>query len=420
MKHRLLTGNKFKIGFIGVGAAGCNIADVADIYGYRTACLNTSPEDLASIKLVKNKILLGSNGGAGKDRSLAKKDAKIDYRKVEDLINTKFTGVDMIFFAFSSGGGTGSGMSPVMIDVIRRLIPDKEFGCVVVLPAKNEPVVAQINTVECLKEIIRLEIPSFIADNEKMFSIYKGKSLTKKEIYDKMNDYIIDSFNLIFNTERTPSKYGNLDQQDIIKLISTPGMSVITPATLDLKDSSEENYSFSKIVMSSLDNSFFAPLEYDEHIKRSGYIYEIKSELTKYIDYDELNLEIGTPIEYFEGYYEPNDTKNTVVTILTGLSYPIGRINEIKNIINENSNKDLDDINYDSVFDDLDTSWFANARNNKRFVSLDDYIEEEEEIIEEYDEENPEDETAPIPVSKRVVKKKKKEFDIEDIFANYE
>jgi len=406
-----------KIGFLGIGSAGSNVTEIAELYGYRTAVCNTSPEDLDAIQLIKNKVLLGSNGGAGKDRRLAKSDAKQNYEKILNLIKEKFDGIDMIYFVFSTGGGTGSGMSPMMIDVVRQLIPDKKFGCIAILPALNESPVAQINTIECLKEIIRLEIPSFIADNEKMYR--SGTIKNRKEVFDKMNNYIIDCFNLILNTKRVASKYGNLDQQDIIKLLSTPGATVITTSCIGDKERKEQGFSFGRKIMSSWDSSYFAPIEYDKNITRMGFIYELPIELTKLINYDDIEQEIGSPLEIFEGFYEP-DESNIVVSILTGLTYPISRINEIKKLI---SSKKIvtEDKDYDSIFEDVDTSWFNEARNKKTLKTLQNDPDLYEEVEEEYDEFE-EDDTASKKKksSKKKTVKPKKEINIEDIFANYD
>lgn len=405
--------SKIKIGFIGLGQCGSNIAEIAEIYGYRTAICNTSPEDLESIQLVKNKVLLGSNGGAGKDRKMAKKDAKDNYRLIVDLIEDKFDEIDMIYFVFSAGGGTGSGMSPMMIDVVRRLVPNKQFGCVTVLPTKSESPVAQINAIECIKEIIRLEIPSFIVDNEKM--LVKGNNKSKKDIYDKINNYIIDSFNLILNTKRNPSKYGNLDQQDIIKLLSTPGATVITTTSIGRKEKNEEGFSFGKKIMSSWDKSFFAPLEYDKKVTRMGFIYELSTEMTKLIDYKEVEREIGTPLEIFEGFYEPNEeNENIIISIITGLSYPIKRIKELERIALAKKDSFVEERDYSDTLDSLDTSWFADARNKKTYKTIQNDLDDmDDEDVDEFEED---DETS--AVSKKP--KKSKKFDIEDIFSNYE
>ena len=410
--------SKIKVGFVGLGQCGSNIAEIAELYGYRTAVCNTSPEDLDAIQLIKNKVLLGSNGGAGKDRKMAKNDAKLNYDKVVDLVKHKFEGIDMIYFVFSTGGGTGSGMSPMMIDVVRQLVPDKKFGCIAVLPTKTESLVAQINTVNCLREIVKLEIPSFIADNDKLYA--KGKPKSRKELFDRMNNYIIDSFNLILNTQRTPSKYGNLDQQDIIRLLSTPGATVITTSNISAAERKEEGYSFGKKIMSSWDHSYFAPLEYDHKITRMGYIYEINEATTKLVDYDVIKQEIGNPLEIFEGYYTPEaDGTEVVISILTGLSYPIRRIEEIKQLVLQGKTIAEDEQDYDAVFDGFDTSWFDQARDKKTMKTLQD----EEDDLEEYDEfeevSDAADPTAPVTVRKKKPTPKKA-FDIADIFAKYE
>jgi len=411
-------GNVIKIGFIGIGQCGSNIAEIAELYGYRTAICNTSPEDLDSITLIKNKVLLGSNGGAGKDRRMAKQDAKENYEKIVNLIKEKFNGINMIYFVFSAGGGTGSGMSPMMLDVVRRLVPEKNFGCVTVLPDKRESIVSQMNALECLKEIIRLELPCFIADNQKLID----KTIrSRKDLFDKMNNYIIDCFNLIFNTNRKPSKYGNLDQQDIVRLLSTPGATIITTTGIGKQEKTEKGFSFGKKLMKSWDNSYFAEIEYGKKLPTFGFIYELEESTTKLVEYSEIEKELGKSLETFEGYYEPNDGNELITSILAGLSYPIERINEISELI-KNGRQEEKEEDYNDLFN-VDTTWLNKNRDKSKFKTIqDDEEEDDNEDIEEFEED--EEESKPIKKKKSSSntpkKKKESSFNIEDIFAKYE
>lgn len=366
-----MANKNMKIAFLGIGQAGGNICDVASINGYNAAIMNTSQEDLDSIESIQSnyKLLIGNNGGAGKDRGLAKSDVKLDYKKIISFVKECFASSDikMIYVVFSTAGGTGSGMSPIIIDLLKKSIPNKTFGAIAVLPSFKESTVSLVNCINCIKEVFSLSIPTFIVDNNKFID----EELSKKEHYDRINTKIIDNFNLLFKTNRkVNSKYGNLDNKDLLELITTPGLCVISSAKF-INSAIINNVSFGKEINESWNDNIYAELEFDKIIAREGFIFEIDNNLTKYIDYDVINKNIGTPLKIFEGYYLNTGviSDNTVISILSGLSFPEKYLNkyteaitQYKNIIKENRNKD-------NILDDEDTTWFDDVLSEKTIKS---------------------------------------------------
>lgn len=348
-----------KIGFLGIGQAGSNICETAELSEYRTAIINTSPEDLDSIKLVSNKLLLGKNGGAGKDRRISKADFKKNYNDVIKFVSDKFSDkdIEIVYVVFSTGGGTGSGLGPIVIDILKNFYPQKKFGAVAILPALNESMVAQVNSIECLKELLQLKVPTFIIDNDKYSQYNKGYS--KKDLYDTINEEFIDDLNLILNTERKSSKYGNIDNKDIMKILTTPGAIEIGVSDL----SNNKDIPFAKKVIQSFDQSVYARMELDGIVKKLGYIFETKADTTKDIKFDELYTDIGTPLEVFEGYYLSEKEKNeSVIVIASGLSFPEGRMKLTTDKISNSKDSLKDEKTYD-VLNSTDTSWFLEARD---------------------------------------------------------
>jgi tubulin-like protein CetZ len=350
-----------KVGFLGVGQAGSNIAEIAELYEYRTAIINTSPEDLESIQLIQNKLLVGRNGGAGKDRKVAKGDVKGDYKRITEFVADKFKDeeIELIYVVFSTGGGTGSGMGPLVIDLLTKMVPNKKFGAIAVLPSMKESTVAQVNSIECLRELVGLNVPTFIVDNDKYART--NTSASRKQLYDTVNNKVIDDFNLILNTKRQSSKYGNVDTKDLIKLLSTPGASVIGVADLD-PELFNEGHTIQKQIIRSWEDSAYAQLEYDGVVRRMGYIWEVNDRLTKLINYDELYREVGNPLEVFEGIYKPGDNGGqSVVSVLTGLSFPEDRMMEVNQQLQKNKEGFAAKKEYD-LLSSADTSWFSDAR----------------------------------------------------------
>lgn len=365
-----------RVGFFGIGAAGNNVCEVAEFFGYRTCIANTSPEDLESVELVRNKLKIGTNGGCGKERKDGIAEVKKYYREIVAFVEDKFkdNGPEMIYVVFSTGGGTGSGMGPIIVDMLRRMIPTKKFGVIAILPSSDESIVAQVNTLDCLKELYRLNLPTLLVDNSKYKSAEQG--VTRKQLFDVINSSIINKFNIVLDENRVSSKYGNIDRKDLMKLLTTPGVTIIS----NTKPAKEEfeNKSFSKIVMDGIDKSIFINIDYDGVVKREGFIFELPPEITSEVDYSEINLELGYPLEVFEGYYNSNEIN--IISIFAGLSFPEKRIQEIKDIIN-NSKDYVQTKRENSILSDGEAiDWFAEMRGEDSTPSLDFTKSEDDEL----------------------------------------
>ena len=70
-----------KIGILGIGNCGNQIANIATREGFETFCINTSEKDLETIDKNISVFLFGSDG-AGKDRNIAKSFVKRHYKSL--------------------------------------------------------------------------------------------------------------------------------------------------------------------------------------------------------------------------------------------------------------------------------------------------------------------------------------------------
>ena len=97
--------NKKRIAFIGFGQCGSNIVSIAEKRGYLSAIVNTSSDDLnsASVKSISNKLLLGSEGGAGKNRKSAQLDVKQNYEEFIKFFKSKVMNknLKLVYLVFS-------------------------------------------------------------------------------------------------------------------------------------------------------------------------------------------------------------------------------------------------------------------------------------------------------------------------------
>ena len=91
-------------GFLGIGQCGGNIVNIAMSNGYTSMAINSSPEDLATLDLVRSKILLENGGGCGKNRDEGIDLVKSNYKKILSEVTEVFEKQKYIFVVFSTAG----------------------------------------------------------------------------------------------------------------------------------------------------------------------------------------------------------------------------------------------------------------------------------------------------------------------------
>jgi hypothetical protein len=296
---------KSKVGFVAIGQAGGNIGRLLEEKGYSVLFVNTSEEDLDTLKDVKYRYHISGGEGCNKDRNKAKQLISADYDNVSREIDEKIN-KDILFVIFSAGGGTGSGVGPMLVDLLND--DNKTAGAITVLPGQAESIKSQINAYECFCELS--EIPdmasTFILDNDK-----NPDKLRLNNIFINMFTRFLD----------IPAKYsstkGNVDKAEIVESLKSRGMSILSY----LGDGT------APALISSFSKNIFAPIESDRVIK---YITLAGPDG---ISFTELEKAVGTPIDTFRTYSE------STLCLLSGLSYPQTRLEIVhKKVID---NKDI-------------------------------------------------------------------------------
>ncbi|MCL2358107.1 MAG: hypothetical protein FWC70_13305 [Defluviitaleaceae bacterium] len=295
---------KKNVGFIAVGQGGGNIGLLFEKMGYSVLFMNTSQEDLATLTDAENKYHVKDGEGCNKDRDKAKDLIIGDFDAISEKINETLT-EEYIYVIFSSGGGTGSGSSPMLIDLLIQHT-DKKVGAITIMPAETEPLKAYINAYECFKELesISNTCATFILDNNK---------------YDKfaINKDFADLFNSFLDIPNHQSKRGNIDTAEIKELLSTRGAAIISRMTKATSSTAR--------LIAAIKENIFAPLEADKVIKYIGL-----SAATE-IDLDAVMSETGTYVDAFQGTH-PEST----VCIFCGLSFPYTSLEKIRAKVEDN------------------------------------------------------------------------------------
>lgn len=305
---------KNKSGFIGIGAYGGNQCLPFYKKGYPCLFINTALQDLNSLTDVDEKYKYHIPGGEGcnKDRKKSKELFRKDIDNIMNEVKDKLPGTEILFIVGSSGGGTASGILASMKRIVMNELNLKACIIITVFPnTKVESVKAMMNCYETLAEIEQLNEPgaTFILDND--------KNSNKLRINDMFFCYLDALL-----TSNSSSILGNVDTAEVEEMLSTSGMAIISKLGKDKSDTQQ--------LINTFHNNVYAPLEDDGVIK---YIGLINVGNGKAIRIEDIYAEVGMPLDAFIGY-----ESDATICVLSGLSLPYTKIQEIKEIID--SNKD--------------------------------------------------------------------------------
>jgi hypothetical protein len=196
---------------------------------------------------------------------------------------------------------------------------------VTVIPGKSEQFRAYANTVELFQELEKLDNvgAAFILDNDK----YKDKL--------KINEIFFTHLNALLMNENG-SERGCVDRGEVNELLRTKGMAIISKLGLDNSDTE-------KLLASIKTNNIYAPLEPDRVIR-----YFCLMSAGGSISTEQIYSDLGAPIDEFVG-----TGAASTVCMAAGLSFPKGRLNEIKKTAQANSEiirRNMESVG-DSLFD---------------------------------------------------------------------
>lgn len=323
-------------GIIGIGNAGSQVAKVASMEGYDAIAINSSENDLSTISESVIKFPLGDLRGAGKNRNEAKMFLKESIRKIleKDEFNTFMTDKDIIFVVSSTGGGTGSGIAPLLTQILKKSFPDSYIILVGILPSLNEAYSTQINTLEYIQELYKkIDSPTYmIYDNE------KESNLPSHLMMKSINEAIVNDIKVICGTYNYTTPFSSIDEKDMSMIISTTGR-IVVASYKNIKEKDIDKVSIEEQIKNLIKNGPHAELQLDKIIKRSGVIVNLSENIAKTFDEHMPTVQefIGTPVEEFTHVAINNEKSmdNNVFFIAAGLSQISDRIEKINERIHE-------------------------------------------------------------------------------------
>jgi len=175
---KILENKKAVIKVVGCGGAGSNTISrlmQVGIVGADAIAINTDAQDLlytdADIKMLIGKEITGGLG-AGSDPRIGEESAKESKNDIKKILQ----GSDMVFVTCGLGGGTGTGSSPIVADIAKRL-GALTVG-IVTLPFTMEGRHRMLNAREGLDKLQSTVDTLIVIPNDKLLEIVPDVSIT--------------------------------------------------------------------------------------------------------------------------------------------------------------------------------------------------------------------------------------------------
>jgi len=363
---------------VGNGGAGGNIADLATrVFGIPSVAVNTSQNELNGLKNVKSKFRLIGSEGVGHNRNEAQDIFANQYQEVVDFIkqNLNQPSIEIVFVAFSTGGGTGSGISPMLIEMCSNEMPEKTFVAMPILPDLQELVVPQMNSSKTSEELAQLQCAILPIDNQAMRNMFPN--IGKDELYQQTNAKALQLLDRILSYTTKQSKVGNFDRTDLRTIFNTKGVCTISELGIAKMNHGKIDLSREGVansVQNSWKNTVFTPVEYKK-VVNAGIVFDGDPSMLKFIDPQLIfsKFELGMPIDLFDGGYDESDGQ--LLTILSGLAWNSERMGKIDQIIQESNDKialifnEEEDVRYKSSANSIEDMIRSNKKSSGRTAS---------------------------------------------------
>lgn len=358
---------------IGIGNAGSQVAAVVnDIDKPEVRCflINSSEKDLDDNVVNKDipAFIIGNHRGAGRDRGTAKeflKDSLATLFVTNEFI-VPLNESDIIFVIASTAGGTGSGCGPMLVNRIQRMYPDKTVIFYGILPKHSESPQAQMNTLECLKEVTNTKFPMtyMLAD------LHTYENETSDIAYKKINNYIVETLKVLFGDYMNKSPYGMIDENDLLTIISETGYMAVYHIP-NLNQTDIEHRTTQSILIDEISHGSAAHIQADKHVMKMGVIINTPSSAedpSKNSNFEELEAYTGVPLDVFVNYAISIGSRGSMSLIMSGCSKPMDRITECTRIADK-ARALFENEDTDEVKDELEMLDFMSARNNSNITS---------------------------------------------------
>lgn len=258
-----MTSTKIKV--IGIGGAGCNTISrliQADIKNVELISLNTDAQDLkrkeAHFKLrVGEKTTQGL--GAGMKPEVGANAARENIKEIEELIQD----TDILFLTAGLGGGTGSGVTPVIAELAKKknILTIGVITMPFSFEGRKRKKIAQ-NSLEELQKFIDTIV---IIPNDKLIELVPLKA-SVEQAFSKCDELLKEAVESISNVILNPGIL-NVDFADIKEILKKGGTAFFGIGRAEGKDR----------ILKAIDKALYSPINNFALEKTNGILFNVSS-----------------------------------------------------------------------------------------------------------------------------------------------
>lgn len=235
--EELLSKQKATIKVVGAGGAGNNTANrIAEVgvSGAEIIAVNTDAQDLLYTTADK-KILIGRDMTGGLGAGSIPKIGEESARESEHEIKEALAGADMVFITCGLGGGTGTGSTPVIAEVAKKI--GALTVAIVTMPFTMEGMRRYENAVVGLEKLESIVDTLIVIPNDKLLEL--APDLPMQTAF-KVADEILT--NAVKGISELVTKAGlvNLDFADIRAVMGKGGVALIGVGESDTENRATE------------------------------------------------------------------------------------------------------------------------------------------------------------------------------------
>jgi cell division GTPase FtsZ len=292
--------------FVGLGNCGCKQAKTLHELGYKTLFANGSEQDIKILGDVPNIYKLRHFDGFGGHRERGLDCLAENVEFVEEIQNIK---EEIIFVLYSAGGSTGSGLAPIVMELLLdgsdgKEQSDKIVCPIVTLPSSNEAIAKKKNAYQSMLDLQNIDGlgASFFINNNAISGDYERINMT----FARMLDAFLDN--------NTYGELNNFDESERMEMLQQSGSMILGMF------GKEHDKAF--MIEKLTKNVIFVPIENDKVCGNIAVVHAGQNNTD--IDVNAIVSEVGKPYNYFEGY----NGGSTMIAV-SGLSYPVSHIRQL-------------------------------------------------------------------------------------------
>lgn len=319
-----------KVGIVGMGNAGGNVAQAAFDEGFDALAINASTKDLDNLSDDILKFPIGDGKGTGKSRDEAKAFMESQIGILDDVKMQEFIAThDIIVVVSSIGGGFGSGASPYLVSKMQEKYPNTTITPCGIFPFNSEGYTAQDHGVQWLQEVMAMETRYWLYDNNKYANL-RAADATKF-----INDEIVMFMKLYRGDFTLPDITGGIDERDMLTLSSVAGRQV--GFVHEIEEADIENGSLVQTILNFIrDESGNAELAEDKQVLASAFQYSLHGNFAKYMPKIKADVQelCGSHLNDYTNFHDAADDEdgpNFISLIMSGCSEPTLRIDRMIN-----------------------------------------------------------------------------------------